>query len=68
MDCSRDHLLESLAVHAIAPLFNEIVEDLIAFLSSSSSSSSSDDSKTEEIIHIMKVIGSTRYLENHEPI
>ena len=68
MDCSCDHLLESLAIHAIAPLFNKIVEDLITFLSSSSSSSSSDDSETEEIIHIMKIIGSMRYLDNREPI
>ena len=67
MDCSCNHLLESLAIHAIALLFNETLEDLIAF-SFSSSSFSSDDSETEEIIHIMKVIASTRYLDNQEPI
>lgn len=66
MDCSRDQLLESLAVHAIAPL-NETLEDLVAFSSSSSSSSSSDDSETEEILHLMDVVGSTHYLENREP-
>ena len=69
MDCSRDHLLESLAIHAIAPIFNKTLEDFIAFSSSSSSSSSSfDDSETEKIIYIMKVVASIRYLDNRKPI
>lgn len=68
MNCSCNHLLENLVIHAIALLFNKIVEDFITFLSSFFSSSLSDDSETEEIIHIMKVIGSTRYLDNHELI
>ena len=68
MNCSCDHLLESLAIHAITPLFKETLEDLIVFSSSSSSSFSSDDSETEKIIHIMKIVASTLYLDNWEPI
>lgn len=68
MNCSCNHLLESLAIHAIAPLFNKIVKDFITFLSSFFSSSLSDDSETEEIVHIMKVIESMHYLDNRELI
>ena len=68
MNYSCNHLLESLAIHAIVLLFNKIVKDLITFLFSFFSSSLSDDSETEEIIHIMKVIRSTHYLDNCELI
>ena len=51
-------------------LFNETMQDLVADSSSSSSSSSSsdDDDETGQIIHIMDVVSSTRYLEPRQPI
>ena len=68
IDCNYDHLLESLAIHAIAPLFNETLEDLIAFSFSFSSFSLSDDSETEKIIYIMRFVASTRYFDIWELI
>ena len=71
MESTRDELLECLSIHAIAPLFNETMEDLVAdssFSSSSSSSSSDYDDETDQIIHIADVVSSTRYLEPRRPI
>lgn len=71
MDCSRDQLLESLSLHAIAPLFNETLEDFIASSSSFSSDLSSDfdfDNETTQILDIINVVQSTRYLEYRQPL
>ena len=67
-DCTRDQLLESLCIYAIALLFNKTMEDLVDSSSSSSSSllSSSffsSDEETTEILDIIDVVSSTCYLE-----
>ena len=69
MDCNCDKLFECWSLHAIAPLFNETMKDLIASSSSSSSSfSSNDDNETAQIIHVMDIVHSTQYLEHCQSI
>lgn len=68
---SRDQFLECLGVHAIAPLFNETMDDLIASSSDSSSSASSssdEEDETAQIINAIDTVSSTRYLEHRRPI
>ena len=71
MESTRNELLECLSVHAITPPFNETMKNLVAdssFSSSSSSQSSDLDEETDQIIHIMGVVCSTRCLEPRQPI
>ena len=70
-DCTRNQLLESFCIHAIAILFNKTMEDFLDSSSSSSSLSSSfsfSKDETTKILDIIDVVSSTRYFEYCQPL